>query len=129
MHRTIAIVLSAILVTTPTKLVLAQADQQESQVAATDSTRIQTPTRIGVPVVEPGSGAALLFRAGIRDHTPARNALPPSRRVSTALKVVRTGAGLFMGLVQAVGIIAENFPRSTFSVVPSLDWYGCSGGR
>ena len=121
MHRTIAIVLSAILVTTPTKLVLAQADQQESQVAATDSTRIQTPTRIGVPVVEPGSGAALLFRAGIRDHTPARNALPPSRRVSTALKVVRTGAGLFMGLVQAVGIIAENFPRSTFSGVPSLD--------
>ncbi len=129
MHRAVAIVLSAILVTTPTKLVLAQPGQRESQVAAIDSTRIQTPTRIGVPVVALGSGAALLFAAGIRDHTLARHALPPpSRRVSTALKVVRTGAGIFMGLVQAVGIIAENFPRLTFSDL-SLDWYGCSSGR
>ncbi len=127
MSRVITIVLSAILVTTPTKPVLAQDAQRESKV---DSTRTRIPTHIGVPVVEPGSGAALLFAAGMRDHTPDRDALPPpSRRVSTALKVVRTGAGLFMGLVQAVGIIAENFPRSTFSVVPSLDWYGCSGGR
>ena len=51
MRHTIAIVLSAILVATPIKVVLAQ--------APTDSTRIQTPTRIGVPVVESGSGAAL----------------------------------------------------------------------
>jgi len=119
MHRAIVIVLSAILVTTPTKLVWAQDAQRESQV---DSTRVQTSTHIGVPVVEPGSGAALLFAVGMRDHAPARNALrPPSRRVSTALKVVRTGAGLFMGLVQAVGIIAENFKRSTFSA-RSLAW-------
>jgi hypothetical protein len=118
MRHTIAIVLSAILVTTPTNVVLAQADQRESQVAATGSTRIQIPTRIGVPVVEPGSGAALLFGAGIRGHSPARDALPPrSRRVSTVHKVVRT-AGLLMGLVRAVGVVARDYPRSTFSVRP-----------
>ena len=106
MRRAIVIVLSAILVTTPIKVVLAQADQRESQVAAADSTRIQTPTRIGVPVVEPGSGAALLFTAGMRDHILARNALPPSRQISTADKVARItdkvvliGAGLFVGLM------------------------------
>ena len=107
MRRAIAVVLSAILVTTPTKLVLAQADQRASQVAATDSTRIQTPARIGVPVVEPGSRSALLFRAGTRDHKFARKALPlspPSRRVSTADKVVLIGAGIFVGLVLFVGI-------------------------
>lgn len=60
MRRAIAIILSAVLVTTPIKVVLAQADQRESQVAATDSIRIQTPARIGVPVVEPNSGSALL---------------------------------------------------------------------
>ncbi len=129
MRRAVPIALSAILVTTPIQLVLAQADQPESQVAASDSTRIQTPTLIGVPVVEPGSGAALLFAAGMRDHkfAPFR---PPSRRVSTAHRVVLRGAGLFMGLVRAVGIIARDYPRSTFSA-PSLDWYGCSpgGGR
>ena len=82
MRRVITIVITAILVTTPTNLVLAQDAQRESQA---DSTRIQTPTRIGVPVVESGSGAALLFAAGMRDHTPSRNALrPPSRRVAAA---------------------------------------------
>ncbi len=120
MRHTIAIVLSAILVSTLTNVVLAQADQRESQVAATDSTRIQTPTRIGVPVVEPGSGAALLFTAGIRDHSPARDALSPrSRRVSTAHKVVRA-AGLLMGLVRAVGVVARDYPRPTYWVRPSL---------
>lgn len=114
MRHTIVIVLSAILVTTPIKVLLAQADQRESQVAATDSTRIQTPTRIGVPLVEPGSGAALLFSAGIRDHSPGRDALPPrSRRVSTAHKVVRA-AGPLMGLVRAVGVVVLDYPRSTF---------------
>ena len=71
MRRAIAIVLSAILVTTPIKVVLAQADQQESQVTATDIPSVvpprtdQTPTRIGVPVVEPDSDAALLFTLGL----------------------------------------------------------------
>ncbi len=111
MRRVITIVLSAILVTTPTKLVLAQVDQRESQV---DSTRIRIP-HIGVPVVEPGSGAALLLAAGMRDHAPARNAFRrPSRRVSTPVKVVRTGAGLFMGLVQAVGILAGDYPSNRY---------------
>ncbi len=109
MHRTIAIVLSAILVTTPTNPVLAQDAQRESQV---DSTRIQTPTHIGVPLVEPGSGAALLFAAGMRDHNfdPVSS---PYRR-STAHKVVLRGARLFMGLVQAVGIIAGDYPRNRY---------------
>ncbi len=111
MRRTITIVISAILVTTPTKLVLAQVDQQKSQVAATDSTRTQTST-IGVPVVEPGSGAALLFAAGIRDHK--FDPLSPPYRRSTAHKVVLRGAGLFMGLVQAVGIIAGDYPRNRY---------------
>ena len=105
MRHAVAIVLSAILVTTPIKVVLAQ--------AATDSTRIQTPTRIGVPVVESGSGAALLFAAGVaRDALPLS---PRSRRVSTSHKVVRA-AGLFMGLlVRTVGLVARDYPRSTFS--------------
>jgi len=120
MRHPIAIYLSAILVITPTKLVLAQADQRESQVAATDSTSIQTPTRIGVPEVEPGSDAALLFAAGIHDHSAARDALRPrSRRVSTAHKVVRA-AGLLMGLVRAVGVVARDHPPLTFSGRPLL---------
>ena len=120
MRHAIAIVLSAILVTTPTKLVLAQTNQRESQVAVTDSIRIQAPTRIGVHVVEPGSGAALLFAAGIRDHSTARDALRPrSRRVSTAHKVVRA-AGFLMGLVRVGGIIARDYPPLTFSGRPLL---------
>ncbi len=120
MRHAIAIVLSAILVTTPTKLVLAQTDQRESQVATTDSTRIQTPARIGVPVVEPGSRAAALLTVGMRDHSTARDALPPrSRRVSTAHKVVRA-AGLLMGLVRAVGVVARDHPPLTFSGRPLL---------
>ncbi len=84
MRRAISIVLAAVLVATPIKMVLAQAGQQESQVAATDSPSLvpprtdQTPARIGVPVVEPNSGSALLFTVGLRDHTLARNALPVS---------------------------------------------------
>ncbi len=105
MRRAIAIVLSAVLVTTPIKVVLAQAGQQESQVAATDSTRMatdQTPTRIGVPVVEPNSHAALLLTVGVRADTLASDALPlspPYRGVSTAGKVVLIVVGLFVGLL------------------------------
>ncbi len=103
MRRAIAIVLSAVLVTTPIKVVLAQAGQQESQVAATDSTATdQTPTRIGVPVVEPGSGAALLFTVSMRTDTLSHDALPlppPYRGVSTAGKVVLIVVGLLVAWV------------------------------
>ena len=108
MRRAIAIVLSAILVTTPTKLVLAQADQQESQVTATDIPSVvtprtdQTPARIGVPVVEPNSGSALLFTVGVREHTLARNARtlsPPFRRASTPGKVLSVVLGLLGAVV------------------------------
>ena len=105
MRRALAIVLSAILVTTPIKVVLAQADQQESQIAATDSTRIQTPTRIAVPVVEPNSDVALLFTVGLRDHTLARNALRlslPYRQASTTRNVVLLVVGLLVALVVIV---------------------------
>ncbi len=116
MRRAISVIIAATLVTTPIKLALAEADQRESQVAATDSTRIQTPTRIGVPVVEPGSRAALLLTVGMRDHSAARGALRPrSGRVSTTHKVVRA-AGLLMGLlVRTVGLVGRDYPRSTFS--------------
>ena len=93
MRRAISIILAAVLVTTPIKVVLAQADQQALQVTATEIPSVvpprtdQTPARIGVPVVEPNSGAALLFTAAMRDMTTASDPLPyaaPFRRVSTA---------------------------------------------
>ncbi len=111
MRRAISIILAAILVTTPIKVVVAQAGQQESQVTATDIPSVvtprsdQTPTRIGVPVVEPSSGSALLFTVGMRDHTLARDALPPSppyRRVLTAGKVVPIVVALLVALVVVV---------------------------
>ncbi len=109
MRRAIAIVLSAILVTTPIKVVLAQAGQQESQVTDIPSVVTprtdQTPARIGVPVIEPGSGSALLFTVGMRDHTQARDALPlspPYRRISTAGKVVPIVIAFLVALVVVV---------------------------
>ena len=109
MRRAISIVLAAVLVTTPIKVVLAQADQRELQVAATHSTRIQTPTRIGVPVVEPGSGSALLFTAGTRDQALPRDSLlsPPYRRVSTGKAVL-----IVVGVLVALAIIGSqlDFP-------------------
>ncbi len=120
MRRAIAIVLSAILVTTPIKVVLAQAGQQESQVAATDSTRMatdQTPTRIGVPVVEPNSHAALLLTVGVRADTLASDALPlspPYRGVSTAGKVALIAVGLAVAvfMIVIVGCAASESCRS-----------------
>ena len=111
MRRAIAIVLSAILVTTPIKVALAQAaDQQESQVTATDIASVVTPRtnqtpRIGVPVVEPNSGSSLLFTVGLRDHTLAGNAfplLPPYRQASTTRNVVLLVVGLLVALVVIV---------------------------
>ena len=110
MRRAISIVLATTLVLTPIKMVVAQARQQASQVAATDSTD-QTPTRIGVPVVEPGSSAALLFTVGITDDTLSRDALafsPPYRRVSTAGKVALIVGGLVVVLGVVFAIWAVN---------------------
>ncbi len=106
MRRAISIVLAATLVLTPIRMVVAQARQQASQVAATDSTATdQTPTRIGVPVVEPGSDAALLFTVGMADDTLSHDALafsPPYRGVSTAGKVALLVVGLLVALVVLV---------------------------
>ncbi len=109
MRRAIAIVLSAILVTTPIKVVLAQAGQQESQVTDIPSVVTprtdQTPARIGVPVVEPNSGSALLFTVGMRDHTLAHDALPlspPYRLRMTTGKVVGIVIALLVALVVVV---------------------------
>ncbi len=113
MRRAIAIVLSAVLVTTPIKVVLAQAGQQQSQVASTDSMATdQTPTRIGVPVIEPNSRSALLFTVGMADDTLSRHELPfspPYRRVSTAGRVVLLVVGL---LAVAAAIVAVNVGRA-----------------
>ena len=112
MRRSISVILAAVLVTTPIKVVLAQAGQQESQVTATDIPSVvtprtdQTPARIGVPVVEPNSGSALLFAVGVRDHTLARNPLsPPYRQVSNTKKVVVLVVGLLVAVL-AIAIIA-----------------------
>ncbi len=111
MRRSISVILAAVLVTTPIKVVLAQADQQESLVTATDVPSVvpprtdQTPARIGVPVVERNSGAALLFTVGLRDHTLARNALPlspPFRQASNTRNVVLLVVGLLVALVVIV---------------------------
>ena len=108
MRRAISIILAAVLVTTPIKVVLAQADQQESQVTATDipsevtPRTDQTPARIGVPVVEPNSGSALLFTVGVRDHTLARNVLtlsPPFRQASLGGKLLSVVLGIFGAVV------------------------------
>ncbi len=111
MRRALSIILVTVLVTTPVKVVLAQAAQQESRVAVTDSTPMatdQTPIRIGVPVAEPNSGSALLFAAAMRDHTPARDALTlsaPFRRASTAKKILIVVA-VVAGLLVAIGAVA-----------------------
>ncbi len=84
MRRAISVVLATTLVLTPIKMVVAQARQQASQVAATDSTATdQTPTRIGVPVVEPGSNAALLVTVGMADDTLSRDVLAAGDRSET----------------------------------------------
>ena len=109
MRRSIAIVLSAILVTTPIKVALAQ-----SQVTATDIPSVvpprtdQTPVRIGVPLVEPSSDAALLFTAAMRDMTTANDSLPyvaPFRRLLTAREVGDLVAVGFLVVILAIILI------------------------
>ena len=110
MRRAISVILAAVLITTPIKMVLAQAGQQASQVTATNIPSVpqrtdQTPARIGVPVVEPNSGSALLFTVGMRDHTLAHDALllsPPYRLRMTTGKVVGIVIALLVALVVVV---------------------------
>ena len=119
MRRALSIILVAVLVTAPIKVVLAQAGQQESQVTATDTPSVvpprtdQTPVRIGVPVVEPNSGAALLFTAAMRDMTTANDPLSdvaPFRRVSPVAWIAIGIVGAFVLLIALIAI-------------------GCSGGK
>ncbi len=115
MRRATSIILAATLAITPLKVVLAQADQQESQGTDIPSVVLprtdQTPARIGVPVVEPNSGSALLFTAGMRDHTLAHDSLPlspPYREVSTAGYVL-----LVVGiLLVTAALVAISFQRA-----------------
>jgi hypothetical protein len=62
----------------------------------------QTPSRIGVPVVEPNSRSALLFTVGVRDDTPARDAFPFSppyqERIPTVGQVGLVVLGVFWAL-------------------------------
>ncbi len=113
MRRAISIILAAVLVTTPIKIVFAQADQQALQVTAAEIPSVvpprtdQTPVRIGVPVVEPNSDAALLFTAAMRDMTNANDPLSdvaPFRRVSTAGWVAIVVVGLAVVFV-LLGVI------------------------
>ena len=95
MKAALSIVLAGLMVTTPLKLVLAQADQQQSQTAAqqTSASKLGTSTSstalVGVPALERGSSAAFLWSA----HTtaPVADSLAydlPYRRVSTVGWVV-----------------------------------------
>ena len=119
MRRAISVILAAVLITTPIKMVLAQAGQQASQVTATNIPSVpqrtdQTPARIGVPVVEPNSGAALLFTVGMRDHTLTRDSLPfspPFRRVSTVgwVAIVVVGAVVLLAVLVTVAFYGGAF--------------------
>ena len=91
MRAALSIVLAGLLVTTPIKQVLAQADQQQSQTAAQEAPVGATPDttssegRVGIPALERGSAAALLWAA--HATAPATDSLAydvPPRRVSTA---------------------------------------------
>ena len=99
MRAALSIVLAGLLVTTPLKLVLAQAGQQELSARTTDSTVTPpiTTGRIGVPVVE--GNAALLWQATNLKPMAADSLAysPPFRRdISPGAKVV---ALLVMGFV------------------------------
>ena len=91
MKAAISIVLAGLLVTTPLKLVLAQADQQQSQSTTPQETSVAAPQDstgapafVGVPALERGSSAALLWSA--EATAPAADSLAYDlmyRRVST----------------------------------------------
>ena len=87
MRAIVSVVLAATLVTTPLKLVLAQARQQESQVVDTTDSSLTVadpaPSRIGVPVEGKG---ALLWLAGDLKPSPTDSVVyfaPFFRRTSS----------------------------------------------
>ncbi len=84
MRAAVSIILAATLVTTPLKLVLAQAGQQELSARTTDSTVTPpiTPARIGVPMMD--GKAALLWQATDLKPMEADSLayFPPFRRSS-----------------------------------------------
>ncbi len=91
MRAAVSLILAATLVTTPVKLVLAQADQQQSQTTTAHETSVAapqnstgSPAHVGVPALKRGSSAALLWSAGAT--APAADSLAYDlmyRRVST----------------------------------------------
>ena len=63
MRAALSIVFVGLLVTLPLKQVLAQAQQQQSQTTATQEISTSSPALVGVPALERGSSAALLWSA------------------------------------------------------------------
>ena len=96
MKAALSIILAGLLATLPLELVLAQAQQQQSQTAAQEASVADPPDttssegRVGIPALERGSAAALLWSA----HTtaPVADSLAyedvPPRRLSTAASIV-----------------------------------------
>ena len=73
MRRIVSVVLATALVTTPLKLVLAQAQQQQDAAVQPIDT---VQTVIGVPEFEPASPATLLLAPAALTVNPARDSLP-----------------------------------------------------
>ena len=111
MKAAISIVLAGLLVTLPLKQVLAQADQQQSQTTTAQETPVaahqdstSSPALVGVPTLERGSSAALLWSA--KATAPIADSLAydlPPRRLSTAASIV---VGVLVGAVVLLGIAA-----------------------
>ena len=102
MRRAISIMLAATLVLSPVRVVLAQARVQESPLISADSLVIQPmPARIRVPVIEPGSGAALLLAASGRTDALIQDTVLQSFPREEQFEVWKYVLGLF---VSAVGL-------------------------
>ncbi len=116
MKSALSIVLAGLLVTTPIKQVLAQADQQQSQTAAQEASVGATPDttssegRVGVPALKRGSSAALLWSA--HATAPVADSVAydvPPRRLSTAASIV---VGVLVGAAVLFGIAVIIFCTS-----------------
>ena len=97
MKAALSMILAGLVVTTPVKQALAQAEQQESRTSAAQERPVaaprsstSSPGRVGVPALEHGSSAALLWTAQAAATAPAGDSLADDlrfRRISTAGKV------------------------------------------
>ena len=112
MRAALSIVLAGLLATLPLKLVFAQAQQQNSQTAVQETSVAATPDtttsegRVGVPALERGSAAALLWAA--HATAPATDSLAydvPPRRLSTAASIVVVAAVVLVVLLGIAAII------------------------